>query len=308
MPARFILSFDCEGKWGIADRLASTRQSSLGDDKLREAYSAILAILDEYRIEATFAFVGVFSQSPQSFANLRPAIESLDRMIPDFLIPALRDLDESTASGWHGHHLVDLVGQSRGSHEIALHGVTHVPWTLMDEATAEAEMAIFDSLEGPIRRSKTFVYPRNLVAHTAMLGRRGFAGFRNSRPAQSRLRSILSEFNIFEAPEQPCMPGRIVTIPAGFFLNWRHGIRNLVPAALTRCRAKNLLRSAAASDAIVHYWLHPENVATAPSTLELVRKLAKDVAASREAGNCEVMTQLGYCDWVKSQPSFDGHG
>jgi hypothetical protein len=308
VPARFILSFDCEGKWGIADRLASSRRSDLGDDGLHEAYSAILSVLDEYHIQATFAFVGVFSQSPQSFAALRPAIEHLGRTAPDYLVPALRSLDESGSSGWHGHQLVDLVGQSRANHEIALHGVTHVPWTRMDEATAEAEMAIFDSLEGPIRRSKTFVYPRNLVAHTAMLERLGFVGFRNSRPARSRLRSVLSEFNIFEAPEQRNVPGGIVAIPAGFFLNWRHGIRNLVPAALTRIRARNLLRSAAASDAIVHYWLHPENVASAPTTLELVRMLAKEVAASREAGNCEVMTQRGYCDWVKSQPSFDGRG
>lgn len=307
MPARFILSFDCEGKWGFADRLGSWNQGDLGDKELRKAYSSILAVLDEYRIEATFAFVGAFSQSPQALVTLRPALERLGRIAPDYLIPALRDLDESRGSGWHGHQLVDLVGQSRTAHEIALHGVTHIPWTRMDEATAEAEMAIFDSLEGPIRRSKTFVYPRNLIAHTAVLDRRGFAGFRNARAARPRLMSWFSEFNLFEAPEKPCTSGRIVTIPAGFFLNWRRGIRNLVPAALTRIRARNLLRSAAASDAIVHYWLHPENIASGPSTLELLRALANEVAVAREGGHCEVMTQLGYCDWVKSRPSFVGH-
>jgi peptidoglycan/xylan/chitin deacetylase (PgdA/CDA1 family) len=302
VPARFILSFDCEGKWGIADRLTQPHQRDLSDERLCEAYRSILAVLEEFRVEATFAFVGAFSQSPESFANVRPAIEDLRRIAPDYLGSALRILDEGGGSGWHGHHLVELVGASRTTHEIALHGVTHAPWTHMDAHGAETEMAIFEILEGPIRQSRTFVYPRNLVAHMDVLERHGFAGFRTARRPRSRLASLLSEFNLFEAPERLQRSDGIVHIPAGYFLNWRSGARKLVPPAVTWTRATNLLRAASASGDIVHYWLHPENVASAPSTIEVLRMLVKEVAEAREADHCEVMTQVGYCDWVQSLP------
>jgi peptidoglycan/xylan/chitin deacetylase (PgdA/CDA1 family) len=267
---------------------------------LRHAYDSILRVLDEFELPGTFAFVGVFSQTPDEFARIRPAIEALGRKAPNYLGPALRDIDQSQGDGWHGRDLVDAVAESRISHEIALHGVTHVPWTALDETSAEAEMEVFEALGGPIRESRTFVYPRNLVAHPEVLARHGFTGFRAARPARSRALSLLSEFNLLEQPEAAKPPGAIAHIPAGFFLNWRSGPRRLVPPDVTRWRAKRLLSAAGRSGGVVHYWLHPENVASAPSTLQLLRALAHEVVRSRDAGACEVMTQLGYCGWADS--------
>lgn len=302
MPARFILSLDCEGKWGIADALARSDRHDLADDKLRGAYGSILNLLDEYQIEATFAFAGAFSQTAEEFARIRPEIERLSRIAPGYLVPALRDIDDTDGAGWHGRHLVDAVAESRTAHEVALHGVTHVPWTRMDDDFAEAEMRLFERLAGPVRDSRTFVYPRNLVAHTNILAAHGFEGFRAARPSRTRLSSLLSEFNLLQAPEQPLRGDGIAPIPAGFFLNWRSGLRRLVPPALTLLRARKLLDRAVVVGGVVHYWLHPENVASAPDTMELLRSLVREVAIRRDAGHCEVMTQLGYCRWVESRP------
>lgn len=295
MPATFILSFDCEGKWGVADHLTSRHRRDLTDERLRNAYRSIVDLLDEYRIEATFAFVGAFAQSPADFARLRSAIEQFRAMAPDYIGPALRDVDESAGAGWHGDQLLEMVTNSRTNHEVALHGVTHVPWTSMDERAAAAELDMFDSLVGPVRASRTFVFPRNLVAHTEQLANYGFVGFRRARPKRSRARSLIAELNVFAAPDQPLPSADIVTIPAGYFLNWRSGLRALVPPAVTGMRVRRLLRAASAREGIVHYWLHPENIASAPSTLALLRMLLREVAEVREAGNCQVMTQLGYC-------------
>ena len=302
MPGRFILSLDCEGKWGAADSLTTAHRRELTDDKLRVAYQTVLSLLDEYQIKATFAFAGAFSQSAVDFGRVRPEIERLSRIAPDYLLPALRDLDETNGTGWHGRHLVDAVTDSRTAHEVALHGVTHVPWTRMDDDFAEAEMHLFKSLEGPVRNSRTFVYPRNLVAHANILAAHGFAGFRTARSNRSRFSSLLSEFNTLEAPEQPARGNGITPIPAGFFLNWRSGLRRLVPPAVTLLRARKLLDSASLTGGVVHYWLHPENVATAPDTMELLRSVIREVAIRRDAGHCEVLTQLGYCRWVESLP------
>ena len=302
MPARFILSFDCEGKWGSADCLTAEHQRELTDDKLRHAYRAVLKLLDEYGVEATFAFAGAFSQSPDGFSRLRPEIEALAERAPAYLTPALHDVDETSGDGWHGAALVDAVVAAQTSHEIALHGVTHVPWTEMDARFVEEEMRLFDALEGPVRDSRTFVYPRNKVAHADVLAARAFHGFRDARPNRSRLRSLLSEFNLFDAAEHGVRGDGIIAIPAGFFLNWRSGVRQLVPRAVTRLRAERLLDRAAAGDAVVHYWLHPENIATAPSTLDLLAALVRAVAERRDAGRCIVHTQLGYCAAMRREP------
>lgn len=295
MSATFILSLDCEGKWGVADHLTDRHRRDLSDDRLRDAYRSIVQLLDNYRIEATFAFVGLLAQSRGDFARLRPLIEQSARIFPTYLGPALADLDETAGDGWHGDHLLGLVTSSPTSHEIALHGATHVPWTTMDRTGAETELGLFEELAGPVRDSRTFVFPRNLVAHRDLLVDRDFDGFRTARPLRSRAASLLSEFNVFAAPERPGRDGALIEIPAGFFLNWRSGARGLVPPSITRLRARRLIRKAAEVDGIVHYWLHPENIASAPSTLELLEMLLREVADAREAGNCQVLTQLGYC-------------
>jgi peptidoglycan/xylan/chitin deacetylase (PgdA/CDA1 family) len=301
VPARFILSLDCEGKWGSADCLTDRHRRDLADDKLRDAYRAILKLLDECRVEATFAFAGAFSQSAGEFARIRPEIEALADKAPHHLRPALHDIDTTRGDGWHGAALVEAVGSARTPHEIALHGVTHVPWTEMDAAFVQAEMHLFDRLAGPVRDCRTFVYPRNKVAHADVLAARGFLGFRTARPHRSRLRSLLSELNLFDRPEPEQRREGIIAIPAGYFLNWRSGARRLVPSAITQLRAKRLLDRAAAANAIVHYWLHPENIATAPSTFRLLEALVREVAARRDAGHCQVLTQLGYCRSIESQ-------
>lgn len=294
MPGQFILSLDCEGKWGVADDLRSRHACELTDQRLREAYRAIVELLDEFHVDATFAFVGAFAQSQAALRRARPAIEEMRRLFPAYLDAGLRGIDDGQ-DGWHGDALLDLIANGKASHEIALHGVTHVPWTSMARNSAKVEMSIFESLEGPVRGSRTFVYPRNLVAHSNVLAEHGFAGFRMARPDRSRPASLLAEFNLWESSDGPIEDHGIVHIPAGFFLNWRHGLRALVPPSVTRLRARRLIERAERSNGIVHYWLHPENIVSAPATLELLRMLVREVAEARDAGRCEVLTQLAYC-------------
>jgi hypothetical protein len=155
-------------------------------------------------------------------------------------------------------------------------------------------------MEGPIRNSQTFVYPRNLVAHPEILGRHGLVGYRAAPPDRSRAASLASEFNVFAKPQSAEATDGLIQIPGGHFLNWRSGPRRLVPPAVTRLRGQRLLERAARDGGVVHYWLHPENIATGPSTLKLLQGLIEDVARQRDAGNCEVLTQLGYCHWVRT--------
>ena len=296
MAARFILSLDCEGRWGVADCLGRRERRLLTDRSLQSAYHSILSLLDEYSLPATFAFVGLFGETPGNFRKLRAEVELLAERQPNYLAPALRDIDESGGDGWHGNWAVEAVGSARTDHEIALHGITHVPWGKVDRDFAAAELALHPRLSSRVRFARTFVAPRNEVAHTDLLTSIAIEGYRAEPIGQSRAWSFLAEFNVWQGPQRDLSnPGSApLPIPSGYFVNWQHGLRRLVPISVSCLRLEHMLATAARRSEIVHLWLHPENVATEPSTLELLQRMIGVVSRQRDAGTCEVMTQLDY--------------
>ena len=59
MPGIFILSLDCEGKWGASDHINNHHKLHFTNERLNQAYRNILNILKKEEIKGTFAFVGV---------------------------------------------------------------------------------------------------------------------------------------------------------------------------------------------------------------------------------------------------------
>lgn len=298
MTARFILSLDCEGKWGMADRLTPRLHAALSDERLRTAYDDLVAMLDELDVPATFAFVGTFSAGPDRLRVLRAALEELAGPFPDYLGPALADLARPRAEGWSGEWALDAVAGAWTRHEIGLHGATHVPWDhpAMTVELARRELGVVFDAGLPIARAATtYVYPRNAVAHREVLDEFGIAGARGARRRRSRPASLLTEFDLTVGPD-PDPPAAVpVEIPAGYFVNWLAGARRVVPPAVSVRRVRAMLERAADSGGLVHLWTHPENIATAPSTLGLLRRMLAEVVRLRDAGRCEVLTQEQYC-------------
>lgn len=302
MATSFILSFDCEGKWGVADRLTHLHHEALTDARLRSAYHSILGLLDEYSVPATFAFVGLFAEPAGSFNHVMPQIAALASRAPMYLAPALSDITEGSGEGWHGAWAIEAVSAAEVGHEIALHGVTHVPWSSRERQFFVDELKLLGHLSSPVRQSKTFVFPRNKVAHVELLRSAGIRGYRTAPRHQSRTRSLLSEFNVWSKPDlfSNSLSAELVAIPAGYFVNWQRGMRRLVPRPITRARFRALLDDSA-DGAVVHAWLHPENVATAPGTLAVLGDILEMVARRRDAGRCVAMTQLDYVNAVTAQ-------
>ena len=283
MTGTAIISLDCEGRWGVADHLTPEVASGLTDARLRQAYRDIIALLGRAEISATFAFVELFT---------RPASRETTRLVREYAeeLPYLARAASGLAAGedgWVGDWALDMAG--RGQHEIAFHGATHVPWTDLSREQARREM----ELARPEHR-QTMVFPRNEIAHLDVLAEFGCKAFRGARKYPSRAQSLLSEFDL-AVPSQ-ALPDRDVSrpaeIPSGVFINWMSGLRRLVPPAVTRRRARNLLADAARSGGVAHYWLHPENVATAPATLANLQAITQDIVRFRDAGTIRVETQL----------------
>lgn len=295
MAATFILSLDCEGKWGVADHLDAQTHQSLADARLRTAYRDILAALNRYDIAATFAFVGLFAQGKAGFPKVRPLVDDLAVRHAGYLGPALADIDEGSGEGWFGDWAVDDVMAASQPHEIGFHGASHIPWDELDADDLTRELDILSALEGPVRSSRTMVFPRNRVAHVDRLADAGLQGYRAAR-VRSRAANLLSEFNPFALSEQPSRPTSPSRIPAGYFVNYQHGLRTMVPRRLSQMRAEHLVAHAVRTEGIVHFWLHPENLASAPATLENLDDILCIVARERDKGRCMVQTQLDYCN------------
>ncbi|MEA3015736.1 MAG: hypothetical protein QOI38_458 [Sphingomonadales bacterium] len=284
MAGTFILSLDCEGKWGVADHLSPRWQRDLTEARLKEAYRAIAVLLEKVGISATFAFTELFLRSRDELLDL-PLDEVTSRL--PYTAPAFRDLLHGSGEGWTGEWALRTIGPG---HEVASHGVTHTPWTDMSAEQARYELSLV-----PIARGRTFIHPRNAVAHLDLLGQAGFVGYRLAPRPRSRAASLASEFNPFAAAEPTPPRAPLQPIPGGHFINWLSGARRLVPAWLTRRRARHALEQAARTGGVAHFWTHPENIASAPATLRNLEAVVEEAAAMRRAGRIEIMTQIDYC-------------
>ena len=279
---RFILSLDCEGKWGVADHLTPAHDRTLNDERLRDAYGAIAALLARHGVVATFAFVGLFMRSADELAAL-PRDEIAGTL------PYTRDAWRQMADGrdgWAGAWAVERVA---ADHEVACHGVSHTPWNDLTPAQAGFELALGGDLSG-----QTMIFPRNRVAHLDRLSAAGITGYRVAPPVRSRPASLLSEFDLTRTSERDPPPAPMQPIPGGVFVNWLAGARRLVPPAVTRLRARRMLRHAAATGGVAHFWTHPENIASAPATLANLRAVVEEADILRRQGRIEVVTQARY--------------
>jgi peptidoglycan/xylan/chitin deacetylase (PgdA/CDA1 family) len=300
----FIVSLDCEGKWGMADHLQPYIQQHFTDAALAALYDDLVRLFASYDVPATFAYVMAFTLSPEE----RRAFPQLDggagRRPDPWMAHHWADLERGNQQGWFQPHALDAV-KADGRHEIASHGFCHRPLGdgMISEAEAEAELdaaAAAAALKGV--RLRTIIFPRNMVGHLGLLRRKGYIGYREllRRPAGrlGRLARLGEEFNMWPATQAVVSPspGELVRIPAGYFFNWRFGARRRVPAWVTVKRWTNLIDKAAATGSVAHLWLHPHNLITGPETRGTLEQVLRHAARLRDAGRIQIQTQERYCE------------
>lgn len=290
----FMLSLDCEGKWGLVDCLSRRHQQLFTTGHLEASYRKVASLLRRYGIDATFAFTSAFALTPAEFKRLRPALEDFRRMGAEpWIGRALAAIEQDRGQGWFAPACFDAVCEP-GCHEIGSHGFSHIPWRApyATPAVLDAELALCRSIPAfSVPSVATFVFPRNQVAHSELLAARGFLAYRAEPRSTSRAANLAGEFNLLSRSEEWQPSGSApLPLPAGFFLNWRHGLRRAVPAALTVSRWKHMLRHAGAHGGIVHAWTHPENFIDGDAMFPMFEEILRFVADEREAGRLQVLT------------------
>ena len=302
MPGTFILSLDCEGKWGMADHLDRVHDESLTTARLSQAYEALAGIFSRFDIKATFAFVMAFLLAEDEREPFRDLLLG-NPDEPDGWLQRYRDARSSgSLEGWHFPEALDIARSAPGA-EIACHGFCHRPLAdaLISREGARADLAAarrVAEIKGVSLR--TLIFPRNLVGHLDEVRQAQFIGFRTALPSAGGMAGrglrIAEEFNIWRFPQQsrPIDRHGLVPIPAGYFFNWRHGMRRWVPSEITQMRWRNLLRRGA-NGGVVHLWLHPHNLITAPGTAASLERILAEVAEMRSRGLLRILTQEEYC-------------
>ena len=310
--ARFILSFDCEGKWGMADDPAMASNNPINGDSLTKAYTQIFEILERHKIAATFALVGLFAGGYEQYVDSRG--ELLDsEPHRDWLKVPERSFAAGFQDGWFYPELVNQI-KARGNHEIASHSFTHLP--LHNGGLAEksflTELKFVNQwkAQNSVELS-TFIYPRNQIKFEEQLSNFDFLGYRqcdiqNSAYA-NRFQILQDECNIGRKSDKHSVSTRPIAIPPGTFLNWRHGPRRIIPKWVTQKRWSNVLDHAVVFGGVAHLWLHPHNLITARGQVELFEGAISRVAKAQNSGQIKSVTQAEYCKEIAQQASFGDH-
>ena len=300
-PPTLILSLDCEGKWGMADRLQPYHQRDFTTANLTGAYRQLLAMLARHDLRATFAFVMAFALSPKEREQF-PVLDPRGNRHDTWLGHYWRDLEAGNGEGWHCPEALELVRET-GAHEIASHSFCHrrLGDSAIDAAGAADELAFADATAKLKKLElKTLVFPRNEVGNLPAVRSAHYLGYRSRlpRPGGSRGQTMafMEEFAVRRRPQHPLeTQDGLVPIPPGYFFNWRFGLRRLVPPQVTILRWRNLLNHCARDGGVVHLWLHPHNLITGPGTAPVLATVLAEVARLRDQGTIEVLTQRDYC-------------
>ena len=300
MPGTFIISLDCEGKWGMADKIGP-EHDFITHRNLIVAYKTIVDAFALYGIKATFAFVGAFTLTEAERARYLPHVVETPYRGTDWNAHFLEAKARGEMDGWFCPEALDIA-QAAG-HEIASHGFTHVPFDdpQMPAATLDADLAAAVA----VAKAKgyaidTFVYPRNQVGHTDLLTKHGIGAYRTFLPSMNRIASLMREMNVMGTSQAHGLrDGELVVIPAGYFLNWRQGLRKRVPKAVTVRRWQSILKHAARHDGVAHLWLHPHNIISGPETMDVLSDILALVSRMRDTGKIVVQTQVEYARRVQ---------
>lgn len=301
MTGTFIISLDCEGKWGMADHLEPYHRTLLTDRALADVYDRLVALFGRYEMPATFAFVMAFVLGLEERREFPALLDKGEAGGDSWLRHYWADIDAGGSEGWFQPHALAAV-QADGRHEIACHSFCHRP---MDDASLSAEQARAE-LAAAARVAEikqvdleTFIFPRNAVGNLPSLAQAGYIGYREklARPdgRLGRVARLAEEFNIRPAVQMPCESREgMVPIPPGYFFNWRFGARRHVPPAFTVARWKSLIDRSARTSGVAHLWLHPHNLITAPDTAETLEAVLAYASRQRDAGRIEVLTQEAF--------------
>jgi hypothetical protein len=307
MTPTFTFSVDVEGLWGVFF-VERWRNDAASARAAREAVPAMLRLLDERRIAATFAVVGHLYLDRCERKDGRPHPDLPRARYPWWTGDWYAHdpcSTEAEAPDWYGRSLVEAIRRSPGSHELASHGFSHAIFdeAHMDAATAAAELrAARESAAAAGADVRSFIYPQNVVGHRRLLAPAGFACYRapdgdepqRAGPPGGAGRALRFARHVAgtEPPVgRPRTVDGLVEIPSSMPIVGAEGIRALISRRARVARARRGIEAARREEAVFHLWTHPHAFAgKGAGVLESLADTLDDVAALRDRKEIRVRT------------------
>jgi len=297
----FIISLDCEGKWGTVG--LKEIQKKLSSDNLNNVYKKINNLLLKYEMPATFAFVMALTLSEEESKKFHClSIEEKDQN-NIYLKEFWKSKKQGNIEGWLEPKIFEEISKNTNI-EIASHGFSH--YICDDQAnTLEIENEFRNSLKVSNIKNitlKTFVFPENKIGNLNILKKFNYAGYRNVKKSKyknskiKRFKNLLDEFNIFEIIQEQNSVDKygLTSIPSGFFFNSKFGLRNLVPGFITFEKWKRLINYSIENNKTLHLWFHPHNLISAPKSFTVLENIFKYLYKLRNLNKISVITQEQY--------------
>ena len=270
----FVFSLDTELAWGSVHHGSYANHES-EFDRTRYVVDRLLELFERYSIHGTWAVVGKLMLSPGEDG---PAVvEKGLQANRNGHYEWRRDGDDRF---WHGADIVDKIRSCSVPQEIGSHNYTHMimgmPGSSAEGFDGELKACRAVAAERDINL-KSFIYPRNEVAHVDTLARNGFTSYRGVAPTWAwrvpgttgkRVARLADHFLPIPAPVvQASETDGIVNIPASYSYLHRSGWARYVPISIRVRKSILTMRKAANSAGIFHLWTHPFNIASDPGGL-----------------------------------------
>ncbi len=286
-PPIGLITFDTELFWGLfflpqfADREADM-------PSVRSALEHALGVLDARGLPATFAVVGrLFAAKgdvgegpfhPDLPADWKVRAEAGRLAIP---------------GAWWGRDVVDQILRSPGDHEIGGHGHVHVDFDRLTEAAASRDVrATIEAAKTMGVDIRSWVFPRNRVAHERVLARCGIRTYREAPPSRPRALRFADQFLGRARAGVPRRTAEgLIALPAGAPIIPGDGVRRLLSWKARRRLVQNGLEDAVRTGGVFHLWTHPHNFVR---NSDLMRRVLEDAAdefvRARDREGLEVLT------------------
>lgn len=268
----FMISFDCEGSWGVADNVTHKQFYDCKASDLQGLYEFILKELRSRNLVATFAFVEALVQFDEEL------FEIFERDYLTHPYFAMLPTKFWMEKGWS----LDMSDLDLSGHEIASHSLFHVPYNQLSTSLIEQEL-----LQIKKRNYTSIVFPRNIFP--VLSDTLDF----NYRPSSDEYQRKLFTRILQELSIVPRYYTSVNGINSGIFLNWQHSWRRFIPTALTLANYSKVIERMNDTDETFHLWLHPENLLNSKSTVDLFLKTLDLITDNCEEKGAKI---LRFCD------------
>ena len=275
----FTISIDTEMAWGTFDcgGHISFRKAY---DQYRPIIQKLLGLFEKYEIQATWAIVGHLFLDRCEKENgivhpniLRPRYD----WYPKDWFSEDPGTNIQKDSIWYGKDIVEMILRCRTSQDIGSHSFSHIVYSDPKSSKEIVQLDLTQCLMLATEKNiklKSFVFPRNAIAHLDLLERHGFRAYR-SHPELKNVRThhvplwrrgyiLLKDMIPLSPPVHEIVKDThysLLNIPASMQFRYMYGLSQFIFPHVRYLKAKQGLKKAVSQKKNFHLWLHPINFA-----------------------------------------------